>query len=168
MKLNALTGDADFDIEISWEDSRILADINGRRYNLEASVPERGIYLLKYENKIYEVSITAPDLNSGMLHANVGVDSFDISLVDPKRLRGSGSDGRAADGTAEIKTSMPGKVVRVLIKEGDEVLRDDGILVVEAMKMQNEMKSPKDGTVTEIRFSEGETVNAGDVLAIIE
>ncbi len=168
MKLHARLGDAEFDIEITREDSKILAVINGRRYDLEASVPERDIYLLKYENKIYEVYIAAPDINSGSLQANVGEDSFDISLVDPKRLRGSGATGGPADGVAEIKTSMPGKVVRVLISEGDEVLRDDGILVVEAMKMQNEMKSPKDGTVTKIRFSEGETVNAGDILAIIE
>ncbi len=63
---------------------------------------------------------------------------------------------------------MPGKVVRVLVEQGAEVQTGDGIIVVEAMKMQNEMKSPKDGIIKEIRFTEGATVNAGDVLAIIE
>jgi biotin carboxyl carrier protein len=58
--------------------------------------------------------------------------------------------------------------VRVLLEQGAEVSAGDGVIVVEAMKMQNEMKSPKDGIIKEIRFSEGETVNAGDVLVIIE
>jgi biotin carboxyl carrier protein len=63
---------------------------------------------------------------------------------------------------------MPGKVVRVLIEKGAQVEADQGILVVEAMKMQNELRSPKVGIVTTLNVSEGATVNAGDVLAIIE
>ena len=63
---------------------------------------------------------------------------------------------------------MPGKLVRVLVEVGAEVKQGEGILIVEAMKMQNEMKSPKDGVVKEISFAEGATVNAGDVLAVIE
>ena len=63
---------------------------------------------------------------------------------------------------------MPGKLVRVLVETGAPVKQGEGVLVVEAMKMQNEMKSPKDGNVKEIRFAEGATVNAGDVLAVIE
>ena len=63
---------------------------------------------------------------------------------------------------------MPGKLVRILAAEGAEIKQGEGVLIVEAMKMQNEMKSPKDGVVKEIRFAEGATVNAGDVLAIIE
>jgi biotin carboxyl carrier protein len=63
---------------------------------------------------------------------------------------------------------MPGKVVRVLIPEKGEVKAGQGVLVVEAMKMQNEVKSPKDGTVEKIIAGEGTNVNAGDVLAIVE
>jgi len=63
---------------------------------------------------------------------------------------------------------MPGRVVRVLAKENDEVEAGRGIVVVEAMKMQNEIKSPKKGTVRKILAAEGATVNAGDVLAIVE
>jgi biotin carboxyl carrier protein len=63
---------------------------------------------------------------------------------------------------------MPGKVVRILTEVGAEIKRGEGVIIVEAMKMQNEMKSPKDGTVKEIRYPEGATVNAGDVLAVIE
>ncbi|QYO67495.1 biotin/lipoyl-containing protein [Leptolyngbya sp. 7M] len=73
-----------------------------------------------------------------------------------------------ADGVVELKTAMPGKVVRVIVAEGDEVKKGDGILVVEAMKMQNEMRSPKNGTVKTISVAEGSTVAAGDILAVIE
>jgi biotin carboxyl carrier protein len=63
---------------------------------------------------------------------------------------------------------MPGKIVRVLVSQGAEVEAGTGVLVVEAMKMQNEIKSPKKGTIQKILVSEGAAVNAGDVLAIVE
>jgi biotin carboxyl carrier protein len=63
---------------------------------------------------------------------------------------------------------MPGKVVRVLVTEGEAVIAGSGILVVEAMKMQNELKTPKTGRVVSIRADPGATVNAGDVLAVVE
>ena len=63
---------------------------------------------------------------------------------------------------------MPGKVVRILKAVGDEVAKGDGVIVVEAMKMQNEMKSPKDGVIKEIRVAESDTVGAGDILVVIE
>jgi biotin carboxyl carrier protein len=82
------------------------------------------------------------------------------------RAANAGAAGDAA--TAEIKTAMPGKVVRILTAVGEEIKRGEGVIIVEAMKMQNEMKAPKDGIVKEIRVEEGATVNAGDVLAVIE
>ena len=63
---------------------------------------------------------------------------------------------------------MPGKIVRVLVSQGDAVEAGAGVLVVEAMKMQNEIKSPKKGTIQKILVGEGAAVNAGDVLAIVE
>ena len=63
---------------------------------------------------------------------------------------------------------MPGKIVRVMVAVGDEVKAGQGIVVMEAMKMQNEMKSPKDGRVQKILVAEGATVNPGDTLAVIE
>ena len=63
---------------------------------------------------------------------------------------------------------MPGKVVRLIASIGDLVEKGDAVLVVEAMKMQNDLKAPKAGVVKEIKVSEGTTVSAGDVLAVIE
>ncbi|HZH33964.1 MAG TPA: biotin/lipoyl-containing protein, partial [Pyrinomonadaceae bacterium] len=109
-----------------------------------------------------------PKNAAGETRVRQGTKTFDFKLSDPKRLRGAAALGEAADGIAQIVTMMPGKVVRVLVEAGAEVQKGDSILVVEAMKMQNEMKSPKDGVVKEVRVETGSTVNAGDVLAVIE
>jgi biotin carboxyl carrier protein len=94
--------------------------------------------------------------------------SYPIRIIDPKRLRSTQSTGRHDHGSADIVAPMPGKVVRILVEEGEEVASGKGILIVEAMKMQNELKTPKAGIVVSIRAEAGATVNAGDVLAVVE
>ncbi|MGI9035257.1 MAG: biotin/lipoyl-containing protein [Pyrinomonadaceae bacterium] len=162
MKLIAELDGEKSEVEIRREGEKVSANIGGRSYELEASEVEPDVFLLKHENKIYQIYV-APN---GII--NYKNQQFEIKLSDPKRLHGSTAAGAAADGIAEIKTAMPGKVVRVLAEQGAQIKQGEGIIIVEAMKMQNEMKSPKDGVVKEIRFAEGATVNAGDVLAIIE
>jgi biotin carboxyl carrier protein len=162
MKLFAELNNEKHEIEILRKGENLTARVNGRDYELEASEVEPNVFLLKFNNQIFQIYV-APN---GIV--NLKNHQFEIKITDPKRLRGSNSASANADGTAEIKTAMPGKLVRVLVKTGAEIKQGEGVLIVEAMKMQNEMKSPKDGIVKEIRFAEGETVNAGDVLAIIE
>jgi biotin carboxyl carrier protein len=94
--------------------------------------------------------------------------SYEIQISDPKRLRSSQEESSHSRGEARILAPMPGKVVRVLLSVGAPAQLGTGILVVEAMKMQNELKSPKAGTVTQLNAKPGDTVNAGDVLAVIE
>ena len=85
-----------------------------------------------------------------------------------RRRRGSGEGGAAGEGEQRILAPMPGKVVRVLVKAGDEVKAKQGLVVVEAMKMESEIKSPKAGKVKEVSVSEGQSVEAGRVLAVVE
>ena len=98
--------------------------------------------------------------------------SIDLRLIEKPRhcemMRSSENAAGHGHGAAEIVSPMPGKVVRVLIEQGTMVEAGAGIIVVEAMKMQNEMKAPKAGVVVSINVAPGATVNAGDVLAIIE
>ncbi len=162
MKLQAELNNEKHEIEIKRDGDKVFARIDDREYNLEASEVEPNVYLLKNDNRIFQVYV-APN---GMV--NLGNHQFEIAISDPKRLRGSNAAGANAAGTSEIKTAMPGKLVRILTEVGAEIKLGDGVLVVEAMKMQNEMKAPKDGIVKEIRFAEGATVNAGDILAVIE
>ncbi len=168
MKLNAETNDEKFEIELKENGSQLNAEINGRVYELEASAPEPNIYLFKHDNKIYQIFVSPNENPSAPSTVKIKNKSFDVKISDPKNLRGNAATSEHANGASEIKTAMPGKVVRILIAENQEVKSGDGVIIVEAMKMQNEMKSPKDGIVKEIRFSEGATVNAGDVLVVIE
>ncbi|MBM3762229.1 MAG: biotin/lipoyl-binding protein [Acidobacteria bacterium] len=90
-----------------------------------------------------------------------------VQLEDPRAWNGSGA-GKQSSGIAKITTPMPGKVVRVLVEVGAEVKAGDGVVVVEAMKMQNEMKSPIDGIVKQVAAVEGATVNGNQMLVVIE
>ena len=162
MKLQAELNSEKHEIEIRREGETVFARVDDREYELEASEVEPDVYLLKYNNQIFQI-YAAPN---GIV--NFGNHQLEISITDPKRLRGSGASGSNTEGASEIKTAMPGKLVRILVEEGAEIKQGEGVLVVEAMKMQNEMKSPKDGIVKEIRVAEGATVNAGEVLVVIE
>jgi biotin carboxyl carrier protein len=94
--------------------------------------------------------------------------SVRVNIVDAaRRVRGGGARTHA-DGRAEIKAMMPGRVVNVLVKVGEEVSAHQGVVVVEAMKMENEVKSPKAGRVAEIKIAAGQTVEKGALLVIIE
>lgn len=104
---------------------------------------------------------------AGRTEIHVNDDLIPVNVYDRKRFTG-GSGAAASQGRASLTAPMPGKVVRIMVKVGDAVAAHQGIMVVEAMKMQNEVQSPKDGTMTEIRVAEGQTVNAGEVLAVID
>ncbi len=168
MKLQAEINGEKHSIEIIRDADKLSARVDDRFYELEASEPERNVYLLKHEGRIFEVFISPQNDPAKPLQARIGNDELVITLIDPKRLRGSAATGAVADGKAEVRTAMPGKVVRVLVEKGTEVKKGDAVIVVEAMKMQNEIKSPKDGVVGEIRFEEGSTVAAGDTLITID
>lgn len=162
MKLIAELTNEKHEVEITRDGEKVYAKIDGREYELEATEVEPNVFLFKHDNQIHQI-YAAPN---GIV--NVGNNQFEVKIIDPKKLRGSASDDSVTDGIAEIITAMPGKIVRILVEEGAEVTHGQGVIVVEAMKMQNEMKSPKDGIVKTIKVEEGATVNAGDVLVIIE
>ena len=168
MKLQAEIGDNNHEIEITREDGKVFAKVDDREYELETSEPEPGVFLFKHEGRIYEASVADAKAVGGPVNVRVGSHEFEVRLIDPKRLRSAGSGADHSDGLVEIKTAMPGKVVRILTEPGAVVEKGDSVLVVEAMKMQNELKSPKAGTIKEIRVTEGAAVAAGDVLATIE
>ena len=167
MKFHAELGDNNHEVEIKREDGKVLARVDDRDYELEVSEPEPGVYLLKHNGKIFEASVASGRAGEPS-KVRIGSSELEIKLIDPKRLRGAGAEHEHGDGLAEIKTAMPGKVVSILLEVGSTVEKGDGVLVVEAMKMQNELKSPKAGVIKEIRVTEGAAVSAGDILATIE
>jgi biotin carboxyl carrier protein len=98
----------------------------------------------------------------------VGSSRFAVELRDPRSLRSRQRAAGDEKGPRKILAPMPGRIVRLLVAENSEVEAGQGIVVVEAMKMQNEIKSPKKGVVTRILATPGAAVNPGDVLAIVE
>ena len=93
--------------------------------------------------------------------------ALSMDIFDPRDLRPA-EGSSASHGRQEIAATMPGKVIRVLVGPGDAVEEGQGLVVVEAMKMQNEMKSPKSGRVAEVRARQDATVGAGEVLVVVE
>ena len=121
---------------------------------------EPGVYSVIDGLSSWEVRVAGGEI------AIAGI-AFRFEIDDPRQWKRS-TQAAGAHGRASIKAAMPGKIVRILVKAGDEVVAGQGIIVVEAMKMQNELKAPRDGRVTGIEVKENDSVNAGAVLALIE
>ena len=159
-----ITGER-IEIEISRTGpTTIQAEVAERQYTLDAKAVQPGVYWFNWNNRSIEVSVTP---NAEGYIVSVGGQRVTVEVVDARTaLRKAAHHGH--EGTIELRAPMPGKVVKVLVVEGDEVEASQGILVMEAMKMQNEIKSPKKGTVKRVSVIQGAAVNAGDLLAIVE
>ena len=168
MKLRATIRDVQIDVEIRREAGQVFANVDGREYRLAAHPSPSGVTLLTADGQVFDCRIEGQPSAGRPVDVFVGTDQYVVTLTDPKRLRGATAANALADGAARIVAPMPGKVVRVLVAQGASVEAGAGIVVVEAMKMQNEMKAPKAGTVVALNVEVGTTVNGGDVLAIIE
>jgi biotin carboxyl carrier protein len=155
-------------LEIERAEGRWSCRLDGHEVAVDAVLARPDVLSLRIGNQAYEIKSerVAGDEDDDW-HLWVGSARFACEVRDPRALR---SRARAADdhGPRKLTAPMPGKVVRVLVREGDRVEAGGGVLVVEAMKMQNEIKSPKKGTIQKMLAAEGVAVNAGDVLAIVE
>jgi biotin carboxyl carrier protein len=167
MRLRAEVGGEELMLDVRREGGRVFAEVGGRRYELDAREVGSGEYLLLHEGRVYECRVGGEPRGDGV-EVTVGARAYAFALSDPKRLRGARAAAGHEAGRAQLVAQMPGRVVRVFVKAGEEVEAGQPVVVVEAMKMQNEMKSPKDGAVAEVRVEPGATVNAGDVLVVIE
>jgi biotin carboxyl carrier protein len=138
--------------------------VDGREVEVDAVLARPDVLSLRIGNLVYEVKC---ERVAGEMYLWVGSRRFATEVRDPRSLRGRVRD-IDDQGPRKLTAPMPGKIVRVLVSQGAEVEVGAGVLVVEAMKMQNEIKSPKKGTIQKILVSVGAAVNAGDVLAIVE
>jgi biotin carboxyl carrier protein len=123
-----------------------------------------GVYSVLLNGRAYEAHISKrPGDPSGLgspYAVVVGLRRYLVELHDPRRWRRTGSSIEAV-GPLEIVAPMPGKIARVLVKEGEEVNRGQGLLVIEAMKMQNELRAPRAGRVERVYMAEGRGVESG-------
>ena len=175
-------------LSVERRDGRFVVEVDGRKQIADVSrIGDSWSLILEpakagphQDNKVgagfsrltrrsYEISISEL-LGSGVLTVHVNGRPVTVSIgtgraAFSRRPRGGAADGK---GPQHIAAPMPGKVVKLLVKPGDEVAVRQGLVVVEAMKMENELRSPKAGKVVEVRASEGSSVEAGTVLVIVE
>jgi len=126
--------------------------------------PEDGLYSLLVDHDSYEVFV---DDNDHDLTVHLLNRTFQVQAVDARRRRALAA-ADATDGAVRITAPIPGRITRVLAPAGSAVEEGQGVVVVEAMKMENELRAPRDGTVASIEVEEGQGVEGGALLAIIE
>jgi biotin carboxyl carrier protein len=137
----------------------------GERGRAEILAVQPGTYSILIGARSYHVRV-APS-GPGAWSVRLCGHELTAGVQDPRAAARRRSGG-GAEGQRRIATSMPGKVVRLLVAPGDAVTAGQGLIVVEAMKMQNEIKAPRAGRVLEVRAAEGATVAAGEALLILE
>jgi len=163
MKLLTIIDGQERSVEVC--DDRRSASLNGRNLDADISRVEPGVYSVLLGGRSYEVLVK--ENVGGMLDVYVNGRHFAVRATDPRRVRRRHGAVEVA-GRQSIIAPMPGKVVRILAAVGQGVEANQGLLVVEAMKMQNEIRSPKAGKVLEIKVAPGEAVNSGQVLLVVE
>ena len=168
VKLKVRIGEREEDLLLKLEEGRISAEIGDRVYELQVREIETDGYLFFLNTNVHECCVTERAASKDTFDVTIHGRSHAVTIIDPKRLRSGQNSDRYHYGVAEILAPMPGKVVRVQTEPGATVDKGAGVVVVEAMKMLNEMKSPRAGVVVSIKVKPGDTVNAGDVLAVIE
>lgn len=135
--------------------------VDGRTISVDAQILQPGVLSLIVDGRQYRCVLDG----DGVL---IGGKRFAFEVNDPRSLQGRRGAGAGAAGPRSVKAPMPGRVVRVLVAAGEDVMEQQGILVIEAMKMQNELKSPKSGKVVRVSVAAGDAVGSGDVLAVVE
>jgi acetyl/propionyl-CoA carboxylase alpha subunit len=146
-------------------EGRTTVTVGDREHVVDPRWTQRDLLSVIIDGRSYQVDIhTDRDLHEVLIEG----EHFEFELFDERKglLKKSGAMG--VEGVQEIKSSMPGKIVKILVAEGDEVEQGEGLVVVEAMKMENEIKSPKGGVVKKIGVKEGEAVEAGTLLIVVE
>jgi biotin carboxyl carrier protein len=130
---------------------------------------ESGVSLLFSDQSHEGVAVHfAPGQSPGEMLAYLGGRNIAVSVNGRRTGRAAAEGGAGADGEQKVVAPMPGRVVRVLVAPGDEVQARQPVVVVEAMKMENELRSPKAGTVKDVTVTPGTSVEAGRVLVVIE
>jgi biotin carboxyl carrier protein len=154
------------DLELDRDAGRWRISLDGTSVHADAVEILPNIFSILLNGQAHEIRIApSPD---GKLTLQTGHHEFTAEVIDPRAWRGRRHGHIEAEGRQQIVAPMPGKVVRVLVQQGDKVQAGQGLLVVEAMKMQNEIRSPKSGTVDRLLVKEGQPVNSGEVLAWID
>jgi pyruvate carboxylase subunit B len=164
MKYITTVGDEQFTIDIN-HDGQIT--LNGEVINAEMrQMLDTTMYSIIMDNVSHDLRMNEGD---GVYIVQLGGEIFEVVVEDERtrRLAGLKSTGSAVTGEALVKAPMPGVVVEIPVKQGQEVQRGDIVVIFESMKMQNEFKAPRDGTVHAVRVAPGDKVDQNAILLTI-
>jgi biotin carboxyl carrier protein len=166
MKFEVLLKNARRIIELERDANRWRIALDGEPIDADAIEIAPNIFSILLNGESHEIRVTPTP--AGALTLQTGRHEFTAEVTDPRAWRGRRHSALEAEGRQQIVAPMPGKIIRVLVQTGEKVQAGQGLLVVEAMKMQNEIRSPKSGTVERLFVKEGQPVNAGEALAWID
>lgn len=158
-------GDKAHRVELTREGGAWRCKLDGRDFPVDVQATQDGVLSLLVDGRSYEVKQESTAAESNIV---VGNQRFAAAVRDPRSLRSRRASDTGGQGPRRITAPMPGKVVRILAAAGTAVEAGQPILVIEAMKMQNELKSPKKGTVKKLTVTEGTAVDAGQALGEVD
>jgi biotin carboxyl carrier protein len=164
MKYFALTGEDEFQIEINGDEEII---VNGESYAIDfRSVAGQSVYSLLIDGRSFEALVQPyEDGLEVLLHGQF----FQFSIEDERqrRLRQTSGASDTQRGEFHMKSPMPGLIISVRVREGQEVVKGERLIVLESMKMQNELKAPRDGVIRSLRVKNGDNVEQNQVLLTV-
>lgn len=147
-----------------WQ-NRLQVFLRNQSVDVDVAKISENVYSLIFNGHSHHAVISVVD---EALEIVVDGIRFQATILDPKRLHADASSSANLTGPSPVLAPMPGKIVRVLVAAGDSVKEGQGVVVIEAMKMQNELKAKKAGIVEEVNVVENQTVNAGDSLLVVQ
>jgi len=170
-----------FDIEINGRPHAVKGERAGSRFRIESggrvdvvdvAAVDRTTWSMIVEgdrDRSHEVSLLdGREPGEVEIHLRTGVVRARIAAAGERGRRSTGAGPGAGTGPQRVTAPMPGKIVKVLVKPGDEVAARQGLVVIEAMKMENELKAIRPGRVKDVHVAEGDLVDAGRLLTVIE
>ena len=169
MHYAAITGDSEFPVEISeLSPGHYRVVIDGHIHDVDAQFISPTTLSILEKNKSQKIE-TEENPQGGM-NLRVHGQILHVEMLDMRALRLRRAQDATAtfDGPLTINSPMPGKIVKVLVKENQEVNEGDGLLIIEAMKMENELRAPKAGIIKTIQAVEGATVESGSALCVVD
>ena len=165
MKFEAQLGEEVIPIEVREADGRHVVEVAGERFDVDAREASEGLWSLVIDGASRVADVSEED---GVFVVQVDGETYRIRVEEETRYIIRTRGGHAGHGGQVLKAPMPGRVVAVEVTVGQAVRPGDGLVILEAMKMENEFRATVAGTVKDVRVQAGQAVNPGDVLVVIE
>lgn len=158
MKYTTIVNNTQFEVEIL-KDGTVT--VNGKPYEVDFLSLQESLYSMILNSKSYEMAI---EEERGAYELSLNGRLYEATVLDQRSLLMAQRKGGLTIGSGEVNSPMPGLIVEVLVNVGDKVTQGDTVVILESMKMQNELKAPRDGTVQTVNAEAGQSVEKGNLL----